>query len=80
MLNTRRNLYYIMDKEEERFVQGTHKYEWDSSFTGDIDYAFNTYNKEHAFEICQECISVGMDVKVVIISVEYSMWNNNITK
>lgn len=80
MRNTKRNLYYITDKECERFVVGNHKYDYDKSFTGDIDYAFNTYNKEKAFEICDECNAIGMDTKVVLISVEYSLWNGRVVR
>lgn len=80
MHTVRRNLYFVMDKEEEHFVEGTHKGKRNFSFTSDIDYAFNTYNKERAFEVCHECNNNGMDVKVVIISAEYTMWTNIVTE
>lgn len=75
----RRNLYYIVDKDEDWFIKGSLN-EYEESFIGEIDDAFRTYSKDKAFHVSDECNDKGMNTKVVIISWEATMWNNNVNK
>lgn len=75
----RRNLYYVVDKDEDWFVKGSLN-EHEESFTGEIDAAFRTYSKDKAFHVSDECNDKGMNTKVIIISWEVTMWNNNVTR
>ena len=68
-----RNKYYIMSKDQDWFVKNN--VGEDFNFTGELDVAFNTYSKEQAFDICDVCNKSGMNVKVVILSASYTMWN-----
>lgn len=59
-----RNLYYVMDDNEEMFVEGDlneHEY----SYTENIDYAFRTYSKDEAIRVSNECNDIGMNTKIV---------------
>lgn len=78
-LPKRRNLYYVVDKEEDWFIKGSLN-EYERLFTGEIDAAFRSYSKNEAFYVSDECNNKGMDTKVIIISWEATMWNNNVTR
>lgn len=75
----RRNLYYVVDKHEDWFVKGSLN-EYEESFTGEIDVAFRSYNKNKAFDVSDKCNYKGMNTKVIIISWNATMWNNNVAK
>lgn len=75
----RRNLYYVVDKNEDWFVKGSIN-EYQKTFTGEIDNAFRTYSKEKAFDVSDECNEDGMDTKVIVISWEATIWNRNVPR
>ena len=79
VLPKRRNLYYVVDTDEDWFIKGSLN-ESEESFTGEIDVAFRTYSKEMAFHVSDECNDKGMNTKVIIISWEATMWNNDVTR
>ncbi len=80
MLNKKsRQLYYVMDQDEDWMVKG-HFNDYELSFTGELDAAFYTYSKDKAFNVSGECNNIGMNTKVVCILVEYSMWNCNVRR
>lgn len=75
----RKNLYYIVDKDEDWFIKGSLN-EYEKSFTGEIDAAFRTYSKDKAFHVSDECNNIGMNTKIIIISWEATIWNDNVTR
>lgn len=74
-----RQLYYVMDKNEDWMVKG-HFNDHELSFTCELDAAYHTYSKDRAFNVSDECNNMGMNTKVVCILVEYSMWNSNVDR
>lgn len=75
----RRNLYYVTDKNGDWFIKGSLN-AYERSFTGEIDAAYRTYNKAAAFHILDDCNDKGMNTKVVCISWQATIWNENVTR
>lgn len=70
-----RRKYYLISEDMDWFIQED---ENDYSFTGEIEVAFNTFNKDKAFTVCDLCNEKGMKVKIVKIEIKYSVWNDSI--
>lgn len=73
-----RHKYYIMTNDMDWFVQA--RTDEECVLIGDIDGAFHTYSEENAFRICDKCNELGMDVKVVILREEITLWNENVCR
>lgn len=73
-----RHPYYVMTTDMDWFVQI--RTDGECLLTGDIDAAFHTYNKDKAFRIFDKCNVNGMNVKVVILRNEITLWNGDVTR
>lgn len=77
---TSRLRYYITDQDEDWFLKGSYNEQNGFSFTGEIESAYYTYNKKSALDLSEKANALNMNTKVVIIKVDYIMWNANVTK
>ncbi len=59
-------MYYVVDIEEDWYINGSDDH-YEMSYTGDLDTAFRTQNKDTAFQVSDKCNENGMETKVIIV-------------
>ena len=69
-----------MDQDEDWFLKGSYNEQNGFAFTGEIESAYYTYSKKSALALSERANDLNMNTKVVIIKVDYIMWNANVTK
>ena len=57
-------MYYVVDIEEDWYIKGS-KDHYEMSYTGDLDTAFRTQNKDTAFQVSDKCNENGIELRVV---------------
>ena len=59
-------MYYVADIAEDWYIKGSYDH-YEMSYTGDLDTAFRTQNKDTAFHVADKCNENGMETKVIIV-------------
>lgn len=60
-------MYYVVDIEEDWYIKGSDDH-YEMLYTGDLDTAFRTQNKDTAFQVSDKCNKNGMETKVIIVN------------